>query len=490
MDTCKEIEHLGQNKEEFYAFSNGLYADGQFYPIEETGVVQLYGKNYFLPANSKIYEDEEGQYASEKKFLYKPSKANFKSWSELFIKVFTNKGKIALCFYISSLFRDIVYKEFKFFPLLNLFGQPQTGKSFLGWSLSYMFGDADQPFHLENGTNVAFFNRFEIGKNNLVWFEEYKNSINPRRVEFLKGVYDGMGREKGQKSSKRSIKTLINSACVVSGQELPTADNALFTRVILLEFYTRERTQKEKDIAKKLTDLQDTLTLGSITAELLDYRKIIQQHFRTTFEKVAEQLRIDLRKNKLIKDRLLNNMAILIALFSILEEYLTFPFTKKELITVAKKNMIRQSEIICSADEVSTFWDTVDFMAASFEITRNTDFIVEETDAVRIMKEGKQTIRKELGETKRVLFISLTKAHPLYMEAHKRRFNKVGLPKNSLLHYLKHHPSFIGSIRSKRIGDSNTSCYAFDYDMLELSIEDIGEDPGQVEEDIFREMGD
>jgi hypothetical protein len=59
------------------------------------------------------------------------------------------------------------------------------------------------------------------------------------------------------------------------------------------------------------------------------------------------------------------------------------------------------------------------------------------------------------------------------MEAHRKRFNKVGLGKSSMLHYLKNHPSFLGAVKSKRIGEKNTSCFAFDYEALPLSIEDV-----------------
>lgn len=488
MDSCNEIEMLGHHEDGFYAFSNGLYADGQFYEIDDAGVVQFRHVNYFLPALSMIYKKYPQHFIDEKRFIYKPCKVDFSTWAKLFCQVHGDNGKIALCYYIASLFRDLIYKEFKFFPHLNFFGQPGTGKSYLAWSLSHMFGEAIPPFNLNSGTQVGFFNRFEVAKNNLVWFDEYKNSIDFRRVEFLKGAYDGVGREKGQKSSKRSIKTLIYSACLISGQELPTADNALFTRVITLEFSKANRTQKEKEKGRKLEELQETATLGAITTQLLDYRDIIKQNFSNTFDKISQQLRKELKNNKFVKDRILSNMVILLSVFSILEEYLNFPFTKESFMELAKKAIIHQSELISSADEVSTFWDTVDFMAANLEITLNTDYLIEELDSVRIIKEGKNTVRKQLGETKRVLFLSLTKAHPLYMEAHKRRFNKLGLPKSSLLHYLKHHPSFIGSVKSKRIGDSNTSCFAFDYDMLELNILSTEEDPAQVEEDIFKEM--
>ena len=67
----------------------------------------------------------------------------------------------------------------------------------------------------------------------LVHIDEYKNNIDPVKIEFLKGLYDGTGRSRMNMDldKKREI-TSVDSAIVLSGQEMPTVDIALFSRTI------------------------------------------------------------------------------------------------------------------------------------------------------------------------------------------------------------------------------------------------------------------
>ena len=67
--------------------------------------------------------------------------------------------------------------------------------------------------------------------------DEYKNCIDPVKIEFLKGLYDGTGRSRMNMDldKKREI-TSVDSAVILSGQEMPTVDVALFSRTIYLTF--------------------------------------------------------------------------------------------------------------------------------------------------------------------------------------------------------------------------------------------------------------
>src|SRR5690606_5964855 len=88
-----------------------------------------------------------------------------------------------------------------------------------------------------HSTEVAAYRKLSKFKNALVWFDEYANNIHPNRVELLKSAYDGVAREKGVASNdNRTQKTSINSAVILSGQQQPTQDIALFKRCITLSF--------------------------------------------------------------------------------------------------------------------------------------------------------------------------------------------------------------------------------------------------------------
>ena len=56
-DTAERVRKLGWNAAEgFFAFGNGLLADGKFQAVDDLGIVRgVSGKAYYIPAMSKIY---------------------------------------------------------------------------------------------------------------------------------------------------------------------------------------------------------------------------------------------------------------------------------------------------------------------------------------------------------------------------------------------------------------------------------------------------
>ena len=79
----------------------------------------------------------------------------------------------------------------------------------------------------------------EIGYscNALVHLDEYKNSLHPNKIALLKNLYDGTGRSKMSGANfTEKTETPVRSGVIISGQEMPTADIALFQRCIFLSF--------------------------------------------------------------------------------------------------------------------------------------------------------------------------------------------------------------------------------------------------------------
>ncbi|BDS12712.1 DNA primase [Aureispira anguillae] len=459
MKTCYEIDVLGYHRDNFYTFGNGIYTiDKGFIPANNYGILSYQDKRYFLPAFSEIYKDSSQLFKDEKNFAYQDSKITFKDWSTLFCKVHGSKGQIALCFYVAALFRDVIH-DYVNFPLLNLFGQPGTGKSFMGKNLSYMFGIAKDGFNLNSGTQVGFYNRLVLARNALVFCEEYFNSIDSRFIQGLKSIYDGIGREKGQKTGTKSLVSEVYSACMFVGQELPTSDNALFTRVINLAFSQTEYTQEESDLADELKAMRKNGELINITAKLSVLRPHIQdnygQQYNLTFSKLKKAVKAD--------TRLIENYASILTVFDLLKEKVAFPFSMEEVYKNCITNILYQNDQIHSETETTTFWDIIEYLASTNLLIEQVDYKIEE----RFDWKGKRFERP-----KRLLYLSLSKSFPLYREHHKRQFSKDGLTKSSLSHYIKTHFSFMDYLKSTRIGKKNTSAFVFDYDVLNISIED------------------
>ena len=58
-ETAVEITQLGWQRKGFYAFGNGVF-DTEWHPVDDYGIVRLGDKgNYYLPASSLIYRDDD-----------------------------------------------------------------------------------------------------------------------------------------------------------------------------------------------------------------------------------------------------------------------------------------------------------------------------------------------------------------------------------------------------------------------------------------------
>lgn len=461
MQTAYEINTLGHHNDGFYVFGNGIYTSkNEFLEPNEYGIVQHSSKQYFLPALSSIYKTERNLYKEEKNAVYNKTSVDFKEWSKLFIEVHGKKGMIGMGFYFASLFRSYIQNYVKL-PLLNLFGMPQTGKSLLAENLICMFGKEPLGFNIHSGTKVSLYNKFIVMRDGLILFEEYKNFIHPDKIEALKSVYDGIGRERGQKKGSKNITTPIYSTAIVVGQELPTADVALFTRCISMSFSKTGYSQEEKDKADQLKALRGQLT--SITAEISSLRNVVQDHFTEYYRTCFTDLRKVCQEGGYeVSSRMIENNAILIAVHKCLEEHLEMPFSNHDLFTACADNLFHQHTQMSKENEVSQFWSLVEFMAAS-KLIGSDDYCI---------RYGK----KEFSNA-RLLYINFSKSYPLYMTHHKQQYNKQGLTKASLLHYLEAHHAFIEKKSGFRFGKKNTSAYVFNYEALEKIGVNIGEAP-------------
>jgi hypothetical protein len=474
MLTFDEVENLGWHYTGYFLFANGAY-NGKFNPIDKYGFVKLGEKNFFIQPLSCIIRENSEEWEDEKKFIYKEKNGDvgLKQWAELFCKVHKDNGKIALAWYIAALFRDVIYQRFKFFPHIHLFGPPGTGKSQVGWSIrSLGFTGLVKPFNLNTGTAVAFHREFSHFKNFPAWCDEYSNSIPFERIQAIKAAYDGVGHKKSVKDSeKRTKSTQVNRAIMISGQELPIADNALFKRVILLQFHQTEYTAEEKKLFADLQNMEEG-GLTFITAGFMHFRKLIEEKYHDAFDDVLNDLMKEITAQKFdVEDRIVRNAAIALTAIKVLEEKLNehLPYTYDELKLILVKNIKEQMSLITNSNETNQFWDIVMFLARKGNdgIKEGEDFVFDTRKTV-LVTVNRENVIKELPKTTELIFIRFTKILPLYREAFRRQNsgNASPMDKGSLMHYLQYSKPFVGLVGSHQFKDNRTSCYCFDYEML------------------------
>ena len=92
--------------------------------------------------------------------------------------------------------------------------------------------------------------------NGLAGSMSHKNNIDYDKIETLKSIYDAIGRNRlNYDKGKKKKTTLVIQPSYFPGQEMPTADVALFSRVIFLQFHRLNIPLKKKmnyDMLKRI----------------------------------------------------------------------------------------------------------------------------------------------------------------------------------------------------------------------------------------------
>jgi DNA primase len=509
-ESCYEISQLGWQKEGFWAWCNGIY-NSRFKETDRNGIVKHDEKNYYLPSSSDIYKAEDSLFVSERRFRFNPGKISLNDYAAKMINVYGENAMFGLCFYFASLFRDHIAKQFGFFPILNLFGPKGAGKTELAISLLQFFGHQSKGPNITNTTKAALADHVALFSNACCHIDEYKNNLEYEKIEFLKGLWDGTGRTRmNMDKDKKKETTHVDCGIMLSGQEMPTADIALFSRLIFLSFCKVEYTDKEKIAFNELKDLEK-FGLSHITHELLQYRKHFIKEFIDNYKLASLELNKALN-NVVIEDRIFRNWLIILAAYRTLKELITVPWEYEELLDTAGQLIIRQNQETKKSNELAIFWGIVEFLTNDGLIREDVDFRV---DYISKLKTDKLTIETDWHPAKNILFLNHSRIFQLY-RVHGQRAKENVLPLKTLEYYLMNSKEYLGRKLSvsfkvednrrvvedqeievntsgnsmKKVTRRITTAMAFDYDLLHISIlnmvdkQEIDDQTGKPKDDL------
>lgn len=489
-ESCFEIVQLGWQKEGFWAWSNGIF-NSHFNATDRNGIVVNDQKNYYLPSSSDIYKGEDNLFISERRFRFEPGKISLNDYSERLIHVFGENAIFGLCFYFSSLFRDHIARQFGFFPILNLFGPKGAGKTELAISLLQFFGHQTKGPNITNTTKAALADHVALFSNACCHVDEYKNNLEFEKVEFLKGLWDGTGRTRmNMDKDKKKETTNVDAGIILSGQEMPTADIALFSRLIFLSFSKVEYTDQEKMAFNQLKDLEK-LGLCHITHEILRHRANFIRDFMDNYKSTSEDLGKALNK-VVIEDRIFRNWLVILASYRTLSPLIEVPWTYSECLDMAARLIIRQNQETKKSNEMAIFWSIVEFLTNDGLIKEEVDFKV---DYVSRLKTDKLTTETDWNPGKNVLFLNHSRIFQLY-RVHGHRAKENVIPLKTLEYYLVNSKEYLGRKLSvsfkveenrkvledvdaevsmdgsqlKKTTRRITTAMTFDYDLLNISI--------------------
>lgn len=449
-ETAVEITQLGWNRKGFYAFGNGVF-DTEWHPVDEYGIVRLGDKgNYYLPASSLIYRDDDKLFQFERRFVHlNYSSISLKEYFTKLVGVFGDNAKVGICFLLATLFRDIITGYTKSFPILNLFGPKGSGKSELGHSLMALFIIENIPPNIQNATIPALADLVAQCANALVHIDEFKNNIDIDKREYLKGLWDGAGRSRMNmdRDKKREI-TAVDSGVILSGQEMATADIALFSRLIFLTFAKSEFTEEEKRRYNELVEIRKR-GLTHLTLQILRHRARMEQQFISNYHTCLSDVLETLGSEK-VEDRILRNWIIPLAAFRTLEGVLDIPFPYQDIRRVTLDGIIRQNAECKSNNELANFWNVVSYLQQDGEIFIEGDYRIEYLNR---FKSSLIKIEQVYQEPKSILMMRKNRIFMLYKKFGKQVGDSI-LPEGSLMYYLENSKEYMGkknSVRFKNI---------------------------------------
>lgn len=447
-ETAIEVTQLGWQRQGFFAFGNGAF-DTEWHAADEYGIVRLKAGNFYLPGCSTIYRDDVKLFQFERKFIHTTyNNVSLREYSDKLVQVFGDNAKVGICFLLASLFRDIIVGQTKSFPILNLFGPKGSGKSELGHSLMSFFIIKNTPPNIQNATIAALGDAVAQCANALVHIDEYKNSIDLDKREFLKGLWDGTGRSRMNmdRDKKREI-TSVDCGVILSGQEMPTIDIALFSRLIYLTFTKTEFSTAEKQAFDQCKAMRD-LGLSHLTLQLLRHRSKMETDFSANYRQCMNDLN-DRLKGETIEDRIQRNWVIPLAAFRTLEAVLDVPFTYRELLDICVAGIIRQNRECKSNNELANFWNVVSYLQQDGEIFLESDFRIDYLDRLKTNKVKDLVFQRP----KPILRMRTDRIFMLYKKFSKQ-VGDSALPTESLSFYLENSKEYLGvqnSVRFKNI---------------------------------------
>ena len=426
----------------FFAFGNGIFNGERFLAVDELGIVESApGKSFYIPATSKMYENNPEIFQFERLFIHeKRSGIKLYDFAAQLVKVFGDNAKIAFCYLLATLYRDVIFNRTRHFPILNLFGEKGTGKTTLATSLQSFFIHSVDPPNLGVTSVPAMNDRVSQAVNSLVVFDEYKNDLDVRKIAYLKGLWGGGGQtKKNQNTDGMAAQTIITTGIALCGQDKPTQDMALFTRVLFLAFSKTSFSKPERDAYE---DLVAMCSLGNthLTLEVLSHRALFEKNFSNAYSLTKSELSKIVEGEK-IHDRIFGNWIIPLAAFRTLESVLSLPFSYNDLLTVAVAGMRLQNETAQESSEMGDFWEALQGFHTQGRAIDKAHF------RIKWHRTFRSTTMKEdmvFAEPTPVLYLNSAAVAGLFNGRGSANATANRSNWSTMLSYLRSHPSFLG----------------------------------------------
>ena len=361
MGTGRKIDVLGWQAEGFWVWNNKIVIPGlREEAINSEGLFKYQQDSYYIPSANKNFEKNMYKYGAQKKFRSIPTEVSLPQYLKQLYKVHRGHAITGILFGIGSLFQDIVVSCTGFFPILFYFGPASTGKDNICEAIQSFVGQPQTAIQLEGSASTikAQIREFAQFSNGISQLSEYKRG-NPQVDGIIKGLWDRRGYKRGSIESRVAVDEVpIISSTLLTGNDSPDAE-ALITRLIWEEMKTQEFSDEAKAAYNKLKDMCRRGVSG-ISDWLLHKRAVFQEHFLEVYRE-KKRLLSEREAIKGVPVRMIDNLAVLYAVYGIFEREGIFPFWQEDMERHFDSLIENQRRKIESDSVYQRFWDC--FMA-------------------------------------------------------------------------------------------------------------------------------
>lgn len=441
--SAEEITKLGWNSSgEFYAFGDGVVHDNVLYPVDKLGMVQLGDRSYYLPAFAQMHIEEKDSYQFERSFQCRQhGEITLYDFVDKLIAVFGDNAKVGFAFLLATLFLDVVKQTSKRLALLNIFGRKGTGKTELGTALMSFFIRLNDPPSLATTSVSSLNDMLSCAENNLVHLDEYKNDLDFRKIEQLKQIWGGSGQtKKNMDGDKKVQRTYVRSGVILSGQDAPLRDDALFSRVIHLVY---SEATFSKEAKERFAEFQGICSRGvaHLTIQLLKLRKLFETDYSAHYNVVKREMMAALAgDSEIVEDRILNNWLAPLAAFHTVQTSLKLPFDYTDLFRVCLGGLRHQNSMVYKTSDVAVFWKMVDSAHMQGRMVKKAHFAIRSVTGFR---SGKTDI--DFGRKKLIIYLNFDVVAATLGQRVNGNLVVGRLDATTLESYLRTHGAFIGS---------------------------------------------
>lgn len=357
MGTGRKIDVLGWQAEGFWVWNNKIVIPGlREEAINSEGLFKYQHDSYYIPSANKNFEKNMYKYGAQKKFRSIPTEVSLPQYLKQLYKVHRGHAITGILFGIGSLFQDIVVSCTGFFPILFYFGPASTGKDNICEAIQSFVGQPQTAIQLEGSASTikAQIREFAQFSNGISQLSEYKRG-NPQVDGIIKGLWDRRGYKRGSIESKVAVDEVpIISSTLLTGNDSPDAE-ALITRLIWEEMKVQEFSDEAKASYNKLKDMCRRGVSG-LSDWLLHKRAVFQEHFLEVYRE-KKRLLSEREAIKGVPVRMIDNLAVLYAVYGIFEREGIFPFWKEDMERHFDALIENQRRKIESDSVYQRFWD-------------------------------------------------------------------------------------------------------------------------------------